>query len=192
MRSIILFITLFILNLSLLNAQGLMRANACSGFHKKACGERPEGFRRNGQSKSASFAPGDTSELDFLAYAGQDYRISVCQDETFSEELRFRLFEKQLTRDTVREMNVTEYGGTRDTSYERRVRRKREKVLLYDNQEDDNAKALEFSNPDNSRRLIIQLITYGDASSSSDNLKAKDMGCVGVRIGHMPTQESGF
>lgn len=155
----------------------------------------PKGFRFNGQSKSASFVPGDTSELNFVAYGGQDYHISVCQDETFSEELRFRVLEKQLTRDTVREMNVTEYGGTKDTSYEKRVRRKREKILLYDNREDDDSKELQFSNPKNSRRLIIQVITYGGSGSGSrgsEKLKAKETGCVGVRIGHAPSRESGF
>lgn len=173
-------------------AQDLVeKSTDCSGFHENQCEKMPDGFKINGQSKSALFAEGDTSDLSFVAYSGHDYRVAVCQEEVFSEELQFRILETDRKKETREEMVVTEYGSQKDTTYEEKVHYKKDTIVLYDNEKDDNARSLEFSNPDNSRRLIIQVITKGE-STKSDRLKASDMGCVGVLIGHAPTRKTGF
>lgn len=183
---------LFLLISPIVQGQELVEKSAdCSGFHEKQCEGLPDGFKLNGQSKSALFAEGDTSELSFVAYSGHDYRVSVCQEELFSNELQFRILEKERKKETEEEMKVTEYGDTKDTTYEEKVRYREENVVLYDNEKDDNARSLEFSNPDNSRRLTIQVITKGE-SMKEDKLKTSDMGCVGVLIGHAPTRKTGF
>ena len=51
----------------------------CNYFHTKYCvPSENEMFKLNGQSKSALFSKGQTSELSIIVYKKQDYRISLC------------------------------------------------------------------------------------------------------------------
>jgi hypothetical protein len=166
----------------------VQKTGDCSGFHENSCKKLPGNFERNGQSKSALFAVGDTSELRLVAYKGHDYRIDICKDEeTFSNEIRFRILDHEMKRETRVELDTSGFNNERDTvtSYEKK------EVVLYDNKKDDNAKSLEFSNPDKTRRMTIQVIATGE-SSMSGNLKKRDMGCIGVSIGHQPSRKTGF
>lgn len=66
----------------------------CNYFHTKYClPSEDEMFKLNGQSKSALFAKGQTSELNIIVYNGQDYRISLCMDENLGSQLKFKIYE---------------------------------------------------------------------------------------------------
>jgi hypothetical protein len=69
-------------------------AQYCNNFHEKYCyPSENEMFKLNGQSKSALFSKGQTSELNILVYAKQDYRISVCLDENLGDQVKFKIYE---------------------------------------------------------------------------------------------------
>lgn len=93
-------------------------AQFCNNFHRKNCrsaSDSGEEFLYNGQSKSAMFEKGQTSELKFIAYKGQDYRMVICTETALGNQVQFRI------RD----------GRTGD--------------VLYDNSADNMAQEFEFS-----------------------------------------------
>jgi len=66
----------------------------CNNFHTKYClPSENQMFKLNGQSKSALFAKGQTSELSIIVYKKQDYRISLCMDENLGSQIRFKVYE---------------------------------------------------------------------------------------------------
>jgi hypothetical protein len=66
----------------------------CNHFHEKYCyPSENEMFKLNGQSKSALFSKGQTSELSIIVYAKQDYRISLCIDENLGSQVKFKIYE---------------------------------------------------------------------------------------------------
>ncbi|MFB6259033.1 MAG: hypothetical protein ABEH38_10085, partial [Flavobacteriales bacterium] len=96
MKALKLTIVLFWVGVHLASGQELVQKSAdCSGFHEKMCPDPPQGFKRNGQSKSALFAVGDTSEINFVAYKGHDYRIDICKGEIFSNKVQFKILDTE-------------------------------------------------------------------------------------------------
>ena len=66
----------------------------CNYFHTKYClPSENEMFKLNGQSKSALFSKGQTSDLNIIVYKGQDYRISLCMDENLGSQVKFKIYE---------------------------------------------------------------------------------------------------
>jgi len=66
----------------------------CNHFHDRYCApSENELFKLNGQSKSALFSKGQTSELSILVYKKMDYRISLCMDENLGSQIGFKIFE---------------------------------------------------------------------------------------------------
>ena len=66
----------------------------CNYFHTKYCmPSENEMFKLNGQSKSALFSKGQTSELNIIVYKGQDYRVSLCLDENLGSQIKFKIYE---------------------------------------------------------------------------------------------------
>ncbi len=66
----------------------------CNHFHKSYCmPSENEMFKLNGQSKSALFSKGQTSELNIIVYKGQDYRVSLCMDENLGSQVKFKIYE---------------------------------------------------------------------------------------------------
>lgn len=66
----------------------------CNYFHKDYCyPSENEMFKLNGQSKSALFSKGQTSELSIIVYKKQDYRISLCMDENLGSQVKFKIYE---------------------------------------------------------------------------------------------------
>ncbi len=82
----------------------------CNYFHKKYCHpSENDMFKLNGQSKSALFAKGQTSELNIIVYKGQDYRISLCMDENLGAQIQFKVYEtKKVKVEKVFETKTTE------------------------------------------------------------------------------------
>ncbi len=72
-----------------------MAQGSCGNFHRSACSvSENRMFNYNGQSRSALFAKGKTSELNIVVYKGQDYRISFCSDvEKIGDQIQFKIFE---------------------------------------------------------------------------------------------------
>jgi hypothetical protein len=66
----------------------------CNYFHTKYCyPSENEMFKLNGQSKSALFSKGQTSDLSIIVYKKQDYRISLCMDENLGSQIVFKVYE---------------------------------------------------------------------------------------------------
>jgi hypothetical protein len=180
----------------------------CNNFHEKYClSSENDAFRPNGQSKSALFALGQTSELNIIVYKGQDYRISLCMDENLGSQIKFKIYEtvkkkvETITEITEMEEIVDEDGES--TGEEKEVIRKetqivvkRVKELLYDNSTDDYSIDLEFT-VETTRRLTIEISVPnggdgGGEKTKRKSMKSSDMGCVGILVEHMPTPISGF
>lgn len=157
----------------------------CNNFHDKYCEPSDdEMFKLNGQSKSALFSKGQTSELSILVYKKMDYRISLCMDENLGAQVAFKIFEMKKVRveKTIEENTV--------------VVIEKQKELLYDNSEDGYANEIEFT-VEKSRRLVVEISIPGDGGGSSTKkksklLKSSDMGCVGILVEHMTTPITGF
>lgn len=69
-------------------------AQYCNHFHENYCKlSENKMYSFNGQSKSALFSMGQTSELSVIVYAKQDYRISLCIDGNLGEQVKFKIYE---------------------------------------------------------------------------------------------------
>ena len=87
------FIILFGIVLTGLTAQA---QTEFSYYHKKNCSDNDGVFMKyDSQSKSAIMAKGQVSEFHLVAYNGQDYRVSVCNEENLGGEVQFKIYEKQ-------------------------------------------------------------------------------------------------
>ncbi len=190
MKAFSLSFVLFLIGTTFSHAQHqgelVEKTGDCSGFHGQKC-KMPDAFEKNGQSKSALMSVSDTSVLSFVAYSGHDYYIGVCKQEVLSNEIHFKIKDTEMVKDTTVEIDSSKGFTVKDTT----VSYKKKTITVWDNQDHDNTQKLEFANPDNSRRLKIWVATKGESNKSS-KLKTREMGCVGVLIGHAPTRDTGF
>ena len=85
-------------------------AQYCNHYHESYCyPSENKMFSYNGQSKSALFASGQTSELSVIVYAKQDYRISLCMDGNLGSQIKFKVYEtKKVKVEKVFETTTTE------------------------------------------------------------------------------------
>jgi hypothetical protein len=196
-------------------------AQYCNHFHDKYCyPSENDMFKLNGQSKSALFSKGQTSELSIIVYNKQDYRISVCMDENLGEQIKFKIYETkkvkvekvietksmedEYEKDENGELVEDEYGENILTGNQIEVIEKETKVviekqkqLLYDNSEDGFSQEIEFT-VESTRRLTVEITVPngggGEASTKKRGklMKSSDMGCVGLLVEHMTTPISGF
>jgi hypothetical protein len=85
-------------------------AQYCNHFHESNCySSENKTFSYNGQSKSALFTQGQTSELSVIVYSKQDYRISLCMDENLGSQIKFKVYEsKKVQVEKVYETTTTE------------------------------------------------------------------------------------
>ena len=91
-------------------------AQDCTGYHQYHCTYADYTFYYSRQSKSALFQQGQTSELNMVAYGGEDYYIGVCAHRKFGD-LHFRILEDNDAR-----------------------------TVIYDNADDEYSKSIIFSN----------------------------------------------
>lgn len=203
-----------VLSLSLIMLSFVVSAQYCNTFHTKYClPSDNEMYSLNGQSKSALFSKGQISELNVIVYKGQDYRISLCFDETLGAQITFKVYEtKKVTVEKVVEtktmedeyekdengaLAVDEDGNYIATGKKVEVINKetikvveQQKTLLYDNSQDNFATELEFS-VETTRRLIFEVSVPGSVTKNKLT-KSTDMGCVGILVEHMTTPIQGF
>ena len=183
-----------VLVLAIIMVPAISFAQYCNHFHEDYC-YRSENkmYSFNGQSKSALFSMGQTSELSVIVYAKQDYRISLCIDGNLGEEVKFKIYETNKVK--VEKVFETEsYDG--EILRETKVVTEKQKQLIYDNSEDDFSHEIEFS-VETTRRLTIEITVPGGGGDSSSKKKGRlsksaDMGCVGILVEHMTTPKSGF
>lgn len=190
----------------------LVNAQYCNYFHTSFCTpSENEMYKPNGQSKSALFSKGQTSELSVIVYKGQDYRISLCMDENLGSQLTFKVYEtkkvkvekvieKKEKEDILDEEGYPTGDQKEVVTKETRIVEEIQKELLYDNSADNYATELEFT-VETTRRLILE-ISIPDAGGSGKSkgistgkgkmVKSSEMGCVGILIEHMTTPKTGF
>jgi len=213
------FISKIVLIVVLAVAPSLSYGQYCNYFHTKYCmPSENDMFKLNGQSKSALFSKGQTSELNIIVYKGQDYRISLCMDENLGSQIQFKIYENkkvkvekvfetkrtedEYQKDENGELVVDEYGDYIPTGEvievidkETKIVTEKRKELLYDNSQDGFSSEIEFT-VESTRRLVVEVTVPGGAAgggkSKGKMMKSSDMGCVGLLVEHMTTPISGF
>lgn len=88
MRTRILLINLFLLIGVFANAQ------QCRSFVKKNCLESVAPYTPNETFNSAVLIPGDEAELNMTFYAGQEYRLFVCNDPILGD-VDFKVYDNE-------------------------------------------------------------------------------------------------
>lgn len=206
------FSKIYLVVISIMVLPIVTKAQYCNYFHSSFCiPSEDEMYKPNGQSKSALFSKGQTSELSVIVYKGQDYRFSICMDENLGGQITFKVYEtKKVKVEKVVESKVMEDVYDADgnpTGEQKEVVTKETKVveesrkeLLYDNSSDNYATELEFS-VETTRRLTLELSipdgggsgkAKGVAQGKGKLMKSSEMGCVGILIEHMTTPKQGF
>lgn len=223
-----------LLGIAIVGMPSIASAQYCNYFHNSFCEPAEnEMYKPNGQSKSALFAKGQSSELSVIIYKGQDYRISLCMDENLGSEIEFKVYEsKKVKVEKIIENKSMEevMGSCQDCdgsgemdgdvcyncdgsgqvatgdekeviSKETKVVMEKQKILLYDNTEDNYATELEFT-AETTQRLIFEISVPGSGGTGGKSkgiakgkgklMKSSDMGCVGILIEHMTTPKTGF
>lgn len=200
-----------ILGLAILALPSLSFAQYCNNFHDSYCEpSENEMYKPNGQSKSALFGKGQTSELSVIVYKGQDYRISLCMDENLGSGLEFKVYENKKVKvekvtetkemEDVLDENGEPTGEQKEVvSKQTSIVYEKQKSLLYDNTQDNLATELEFS-VETTQRLIFEISIPNEGGSGKSSVskgkgklvKSSDMGCVGILIEHMTTPKTGF
>jgi hypothetical protein len=175
----------------------------CNNFHKKYCSKsKNKMFRFNGQSRSAIFSAGQTSELSVIVYANQDYRVSLCMDQNLGDKVEYKIYEtknvkveKQVetTIEVEEEEDCVDCETKEETYTETIIVTEKQKQLLYNNAEDNYSNEIEFS-VETTRRLTLEIIIPdgGQTNSKSKLSKSSEKGCVGILLEHMTTPKPGF
>lgn len=206
------FSRIYLVVISIMVLPIVTKAQYCNYFHTSFCvPSEDEMYKPNGQSKSALFSKGQTSELSVIVYKGQDYRFSICMDENLGSQITFKVYEtKKVKVEKVVESKVMEdiyddegnpTGEQKEVvTKETKVVEESRKELLYDNSSDNYATELEFS-VETTRRLTLELSIPGEGGSGKAKgvsqgkgklMKSSEMGCVGILIEHMTTPKQGF
>lgn len=176
----------------------------CTDYHKFNCPRSGDKrFSMNGQSKSAALQVGVSTELVFIAYRGQDYRLTVCADpRVLGEQVGIRLLEKvRVPRDVEGEVITTEpildnEGRPTGAVREMRVKQMRREFeettrVLWDNTAHDMVQEVEFSCTA-TKRLALEVTAPGHSGKQRRSDKQYDIGCAGILIEHMPSPGIGF
>lgn len=96
--------------LLLMLAPVVSKAQHCHNFHRQNCyPSENRYFEYNGQSKSALFKKGQTSELSIIIYKGQDYRISVCTEPELGDKVEYKLKDSK-SGEVLYDNSVDEYA----------------------------------------------------------------------------------
>jgi hypothetical protein len=86
-----------------------LSAQDCTGYHQYHCVYADYTFFYSRQSKSALFSRGQTSELNMVAYGGEDYYVGICAHRKFGV-LHFRILEDNDDRTVIYDNATDEYA----------------------------------------------------------------------------------
>ena len=88
------YINKIVLVIVVISAPLISYGQHCNNFHAKYCSRSENDFfKLNGQSKSALFSKGQTSDLNIIVYKAQDYRLSFCLDKNLGSQVKFKIYE---------------------------------------------------------------------------------------------------
>jgi hypothetical protein len=149
---------------------GNLKSQNCYSYIRENCQSYAElGFQYNSQSKSAVFAKGQTSKLKLVTYRGLDYRIVVCADPIFGDNIEIRLVD-------VKSGDV-----------------------LFTNATNGYDKTIEFSNETSKMMFLEVILPGGGGEETASTSKGgqdftekSNKGCLGVLIEQKKTQKTGF
>ena len=130
-------LTVFLLLLFTFLGFNIIDAQDCSDFHEFNCTFADWTYFYSRQSKSALFQRGQTSQLKFIAYGGEDYFISVCTHRKFAP-LHFKIYEDNEEKDLLYDNASEEYINTVNFS-NNRTRKLIIEVTVPENKEADPA-----------------------------------------------------
>jgi hypothetical protein len=83
---------IIIFNLLLFCLCSLSYCQDCTDFHQYHCSYADYAFFYSRQSKSIQFRKGQSSEIQFIAYGGEEYYLAVCGSQKL-DKIRFRIIE---------------------------------------------------------------------------------------------------
>ncbi len=104
MKKVLFFMILFGFSLQ-------MYAQDCTGFHQYHCVYSDYTYFYSKQSKSALFSKGQTSEMDFIVYAGEEYYINVCAHRKFGD-IQYKIFEANDSHTLIYDNATDNYSPT--------------------------------------------------------------------------------
>lgn len=81
----------------------------CSGYHQYHCDYADYTYFYSRQSNSALFAKGETSEMKFITYAGEEYYINICAHRKFGT-IQFKIFEDNPSRTLIYDNASDDYS----------------------------------------------------------------------------------
>lgn len=113
-------------------------AQDCTDYHQYHCIYADYTYFYSRQSKSALFRKGQSSELNVVAYGGEDYYVAVCAHRKFGD-IQFRIMEDNEKRN-----------------------------LIYDNSKDNYNESITFSNTITRNLIIEVTVPEGDGRDLSD------------------------
>lgn len=159
--------------------------NSCNNFHKRKCfGSEDPAMRYNNQSKSGLFVLGHTSDLVFVAHAGQDYRVSLCQDKKVEEPIKFKVLDGR-SKEVLFDNEQMDFDVPAEDGAEG------------DETEGSLPDYFEFS-CDVTKKIIIRITApgpppaEGEKRGKREEPDPEDLFCVGVLLEYMPTPKLGF
>lgn len=173
---------------------------------KKYCPDNWGDYDYASQSSFASLAPGDTSRANVVLYAGQQYRIFVCNDPKLGDvgyqvvlpERKTKRTISEIRRDTVKTYKLDEYGEyvyddlgnmivtsktvTSDTIW--LTERYTFEKVLFDSKNNKTGKAFFEYKPSKSGRLQVKIkVPGGDPEYT---------GCVNIYVGRKAIGSKSF
>lgn len=160
-----------------------LNAQDCNNFHKKKCyGSDNAYMRYNTQSKSGMFVLGHTSDLVFVAHAGQDYNISLCQDKDVEEPIKFKVLDGR-----SKEVLFDNESAALD-------------VPVEEGAEGEGGLPMSFEfSCEVTKKIIIRITAPGPPPEEGGGKGRRNaepdpesLFCVGVLIENMPTPKLGF
>lgn len=80
----------------------------CFYYHEYFCKFPNSSYFYSGQSRSALFAAGMTSQFKLVTFGGEDYNISLCYERKF-KNVRFRLIEDDAAKSVLYDNKNSDY-----------------------------------------------------------------------------------
>lgn len=110
------------------------KSQDCTEFHQFHCTYADYTYFFSQQSKSMLLSRGQSQQMNIIAYAGEEYYVSICAHEKFGA-VNFRIMEDNAN-----------------------------KTVIYDNASDNNSPSVFFSNDRTRKLIVEVIVPPGKAS----------------------------
>lgn len=151
--------------LTLLTVIGSLQISAqskCKEYHLKKCGGYGPPYKYSGQSRSASFELGEQSSFKMSAFSGFEYCVTLCASKQL-KGIYFRVVENTP-----------------------------QKAILYDGGSDESGMLQKEFFVEDSKKLLIEVVSPESDRSAEDMDYDRLNGCVGVIIEYHKIGQKGF